>query len=155
MDSSQGFPPRRVYLDVCALCRPFDDQRQARVRLETTGVELILAHVRRKKIELIISPTHNAEIEATAAGEERSLLMFLLEQLGVRPVFDLQAAQQRAERLTAQGMGIADAAHLSFAEQSHAEFVTVDDRLLKLCRRVKSAVWCGTPSAYCDKAGLK
>lgn len=146
---------RRVYLDVCALCRPFDDQRQARIRLETTSVELILAHVRRKKIELIVSPIHDAEIEATADREERSQLTFLLKQLGFRPVFDLPAAQQRAGHLTAQGMGIADAAHLVLAEQAQAEFVTVDDRLLKMCRRVKPAVWCGTPLAYCDKEGLK
>jgi predicted nucleic acid-binding protein len=52
-------------------------------------------------------------------------------------------------------MGIADAAHLAFAEQSRAEFVTVDDRLVKKCHRVELAVWCGTPLAYCDKEGLK
>jgi len=74
-----------VYLDVCALCRPFDDQRQARIRLETTSVELILAYVRKKKIELIVSPTHDAEIEATADREERSQLMLLMKQLGTGP----------------------------------------------------------------------
>ena len=155
MTSDISSQPKRVYLDVCALCRPFDDQRQARVRLETTSVELILAYVRKKKIELIVSPTHDAEIEATADREERSQLMFLLRQLGTRPAFNLQTAQQRAERLTAQGMGIADAAHLAFAEQSRAEFVTVDDRLVKICRRVEPAMWYGTPLAYCDKEGLR
>ena len=38
--------PRRVYLDVSALCRPFDDQSHIRVRLETEAVQLILSHVR-------------------------------------------------------------------------------------------------------------
>ena len=28
-------PARHVYLDVCALCRPFDDQNQMCIRLET------------------------------------------------------------------------------------------------------------------------
>ena len=81
--------------------------------------------------------------------------MFLLRQLGARPAFNLQTVQLRAERLIAQGMGIADAAHLAFAEQSRAEFVTVDDRLVKICRRVEPAVWYGTPLAYCDKEGLR
>jgi len=81
--------------------------------------------------------------------------MLLLKQLGTRPAFNLQTAQQRAERLTAQGVGIADAAHLAFAEQSQAEFITVDDRLVKICRRVEPAMWYGTPLAYCDKEGLK
>ena len=144
-----------MYLDVCALCRPFDDQRQARIRLETISVELILARVRKKKLELIVSPTHDVEIEATADREERSQLTLLLQQFGTRPTCDTQAAQQRAERLTAQGMGIADAAHLAFAEQSQAEFVTVDNHLVRICRRVKPAIWYGTPLAYCDKEGLK
>lgn len=81
--------------------------------------------------------------------------MLLLKQLGTRPAFDLQTIQQRAERLTAQGVRIADAAHLAFAEQSRAEFVTVDDRLVKMCRRVEPAMWYGTPLAYCDEEALR
>ncbi len=33
----------KVYLDVCCLNRPFDDQRQSRIRLESEAVLLILA----------------------------------------------------------------------------------------------------------------
>lgn len=31
----------RIYLDVCCLQRPFDDQRQTRIRLEAEAVKLI------------------------------------------------------------------------------------------------------------------
>jgi hypothetical protein len=34
-----------VYLDVCSLCRPFDDQKYSRIRLETEAVNLIFAKV--------------------------------------------------------------------------------------------------------------
>jgi hypothetical protein len=44
---------------------------------------------------------------------------------------------------------------LAFAEAAQAEFVTVDDRLLNQCRRVKPDVWCGTPPTYCEKENLK
>ena len=50
--------PRLVYLDVCALCRPFDDQQQVRIRLETDAVQLILTHVRQKNLKMITSPMH-------------------------------------------------------------------------------------------------
>ncbi|OQA55716.1 MAG: hypothetical protein BWY45_02080 [Euryarchaeota archaeon ADurb.Bin294] len=33
----------KAYLDVCCLCRLFDDQSQFRVRIETDAVEEILA----------------------------------------------------------------------------------------------------------------
>ena len=39
-------PVKRVYLDLCALNRPLDDQGQIRVRLEADAVSLILSHVR-------------------------------------------------------------------------------------------------------------
>lgn len=46
---------KRIYLDVCALCRPFDDQTQIRIRLETGAVQLILSHVRSGDLALITS----------------------------------------------------------------------------------------------------
>jgi predicted nucleic acid-binding protein len=155
MDSTPNPASNQVYLDVCALCRPFDDQQQVRIRLETAAVELILAHIRQTRLQLIVSPVHDAEIEAIADREEGKQLVLLLKQLGIRVSFDLSAARQRAEQLTQQGLGVADAAHLAFAEQAQADFVTVDDRLLRQCRRIKPEVWYGSPSAYCDKENLR
>jgi len=148
-------PPKRVYLDVCALCRPFDDQRHMRIRLETSAVELILAHVQSSDYQLIVSPVHDIEIGAISNKEERDQLLLLLQRFGVRPEYDLGKTRTRAEELTAQGMGAADAAHVAFAEQAEVEFVTVDDRLLRRCRRLGVTIWCGTPQAYCEKENLQ
>ncbi|MBU0512167.1 MAG: hypothetical protein KJ638_10785 [Chloroflexi bacterium] len=147
--------PKWVYLDVCSLCRPFDDQRQIRIQLETRAVELIFTHVRQDHIKLIISAAHTIEIEAIGDLEERTQLMFLRNQLGTRPKFNLIAARQRAKYLVSQGLGIADATHLAFAEQVQAEFVTVDDRLMKRYQRTHPIIWCGSPIAYCEKENLK
>ena len=67
---------RRVYLDVSALCRPFDDQAQMRIRLETDAVLLILSHVRSKNLTLIVSPVHRVEIAAIADLAERKHLKY-------------------------------------------------------------------------------
>lgn len=137
------------------MCRPFDDQQQVRIHLETSAVELILAHIRYGEIELIVSPVHEVEIDAIDEVEERQQLLLLLKQLGTSFKFDLPAVRERARQLAAQGLGMADAAHLAFAEAAQAEFVTVDDRLVKRCRRIKPAVWCGMPPAYCEKENLR
>jgi len=42
----------------------------------------------------------------------------------------------RAERLYDNGIGVADAAHVAFAEAAGANFVTCDDRLLKRCLKI-------------------
>jgi hypothetical protein len=38
----------KIYLDVCCLNRPFDDQTQDRIRLETEAVMLILGRIAAK-----------------------------------------------------------------------------------------------------------
>jgi hypothetical protein len=43
----------RVYLDNCCLNRPFDDQRQMRVRLEAEATLCIQEHIRRGVLELV------------------------------------------------------------------------------------------------------
>lgn len=45
----------RMYLDNCCLSRPFDDQTQDRIRLETEAILLILAHLYTRKWQWIAS----------------------------------------------------------------------------------------------------
>ena len=144
-----------VYLDVCALSRPFDDQSQMRIQMETTAVNLILAYVRQRKLALITSPVHDAEIQVIPDKEECTQLQLLLRNLGQTLSIDLGIARRRAEYFVSQGMGIADAAHLSYAEQAMADFVSVDDRLLKKASRLSLPIWSGSPLAYCEKENLQ
>jgi predicted nucleic acid-binding protein len=146
---------KRVYLDVSVLSRPFDDQQQARIRLETTALELILAHVRTGGLEIVASPVHQIEITAIPHTQERQHLLLLIAETSAQIDFDLLHIRQRAEELAEAGMGVADAAHVAFAEHAEADFVTVDDRLLKKCQQLGIQVWFGSPQAYCDKENLK
>ncbi|GFP31652.1 hypothetical protein HKBW3S34_02573, partial [Candidatus Hakubella thermalkaliphila] len=45
---------RPIYIDVCALSRPFDDQSFLRIRLETEALNLILLNVREGRYTLLI-----------------------------------------------------------------------------------------------------
>ena len=146
---------KQVYLDVCILCRPFDDQQQVRIRLEANALDLILTQVEAEKLELIVSPAHQVEINAIRTLEKRQHLFMLLGQLGSQPAFNLPLVRRRAEMLADGGLGVADAAHVAFAEAAQADFVTVDDRLLRQCQRLDVDIWCGSPLAYCDKENLR
>ena len=146
---------KRVYLDVCALCRPFDDQTQMRIRLETEAVQLILSYVRAEDLVLFVSPVHDVEIAVIPDLTEREHLMTLLKQIGHQITTNLVEVRDRTELLIEQGMGLADAAHFAFAEAISADFVTCDDRLLRQCQRVQTKIWFGTPLALCEKEVLK
>lgn len=52
---------RRAYLDLSCLKRPFDDQTQGRVRLETEAVIQLLALGKSGRIEIVASPVLLAE----------------------------------------------------------------------------------------------
>lgn len=52
---------KSIYLDVCALCRPYDDQTYMRIHLETTAVNMILTAVHHEKYLLVCSPAHFKE----------------------------------------------------------------------------------------------
>lgn len=146
---------RRIYLDVCALCRPFDNQSQMRVRLETDAILLILSHLGSNDLALVVSPAHTIEITAIEDAAEREQLQLLLREKGTLIPFDLGRARHRAEQLVRLKLGPADAAHLAFAEQAKCDFVSCDDRLLQQCRRVQTGIWCGTPIAFCEKEDLQ
>ena len=147
--------PQPIYLDVCALSRPFDDQGFARIRLETEAVNLILSGVRQGRYTLLVSPVHLKEVEAIEDPVERIELQTLMTDVGQPVSFDRHTAMTRAEGLFMAGFGIADAAHVALAELSKAPFISSDDRLIKKCAEHVRVVWCGNPVAFCEKEGLR
>ena len=147
--------PGSIYIDVCALCRPYDVQAFLRIRMETDAVNLILANVIRKQYQLIVSPIHFREITDISDPVERVQIQLLLTETGVRPIVDMQAVRQRAEELFNMNFGAADAAHVAFAEYSSAYFISCDDKLIKQCLSRSVSIWCGNPVAFCEMEGLK
>jgi predicted nucleic acid-binding protein len=147
--------PRPIYLDICALCRPYDVQEFLRIRMETDAVNLILSNVIRKRYQLIVSPIHFREIADISDAVERIHLRFLLTEIGVRSILDMREVRQRAEDLFNMSFGVADAAHVAYAECAGASFITCDDKLIKRCLSQALAIWCGNPVAFCEMEGLK
>lgn len=121
----------KVYLDVCCLNRPFDDQRQDRIRLEAEAVLLILERVQGGQHELVSSDVHGLEIAKATNARRREQIGDLLK-LAVQHVTVGKREADHAKELEAMGFGAFDALHLACAEAGAVEvFLTTDDRLLK------------------------
>ncbi len=54
-----------IYLDLCCLNRPFDDQAQERIRLEAKAVLRIIANIQRENWQMLGSDAFNDELENT------------------------------------------------------------------------------------------
>jgi hypothetical protein len=125
----------QIYLDVCCLNRPFDDQTQDRIHLEAEAVLLILTHAESGRWQWIGSEVLNYEIEQTP-NSERRLRVELLTTLVARTVPVESAEEARARELEGMGFHALDALHLSCAESGGADvFLATDDHLLRLALR--------------------
>ena len=145
---------KTLYLDVCFLCRPFDDQNQLRIRLETDAMFLILRRIETGLYRAVVSPVHYKEVGAIRETSERLEMESLLSRLDKSCLFDLNQARHRAETLIDLGFGIADAAHVAFAEQSAEFFITCDDKLLKRCAQAGLQIAAVSPLEFIAKEEL-
>ena len=67
---------KKLYIDVCTLCRPFDDQNIMRIRLETDAFYMILQSIREGNYNMVVSPVHLKEIGGIEDIRERLELNF-------------------------------------------------------------------------------
>jgi hypothetical protein len=145
----------KLYIDVCALCRPFDNQNLMRIRFETDAYYLILDSIQKKKYEMIVSPVHFKEIESIEDVREKIQILQLLSIYGLQSDWDIDQIRIRANELILFNFGIADAVHLAFAERSSDYFITCDDQIIKRSKRIKLNVEVTNPVDFCIKEELK
>ena len=126
----------KIYLDNCCLNRPFDNQTQVRVRLESEAVLLILSRIEQGEWSWVGSDVLIDEIEQTPDFGRRSRLQVVASY--VQDLVEIEQSQlERAKELQELGFQGYDAIHVACAESAKAEvFLTTDDRLLKLAKRL-------------------
>jgi predicted nucleic acid-binding protein len=119
----------RIYLDICALKRSWDDQSQLRIQIEADAVNAILLLAEKGNLRLVHSAFHDIENARNNDKNRRLAVQTLLDSV------QLEAIQQRINGLSKHGVTAMDAAHLAAAELFGADaFITCDDRLLKQAR---------------------
>jgi hypothetical protein len=105
----------KIYMDVCCLNRPFDDQRQPRVRMEADAVTLIFEQIDARRWQQVSSQAAEIEIRAIPDPERRRRVAALLPTRKNRIRLN-QAMFDRAETLVHDGLPPVDALHLAAAE---------------------------------------
>lgn len=127
-----------IYLDVCCLNRPFDDQTQDRIHLEAEAVLLILKHIELREWEWMSSEVVNFEIHQIPNPERRNQV-HLLTRHASHVISLNETIIQRADALKQLGFKTYDALHLACAESANASvFLTTDDNLLKRAKQEHS-----------------
>ena len=104
---------------------------------------------------MVVSPVHIEEASAISDNEEKLEILAILERLGTPAKCDLERTRARAEFLHSRKFGVADAAHVAFAEATADVFITCDDRLARKCRREKVGVLTVSPVEFTVAEDLK
>lgn len=125
----------KVHLDACCLNRPFDDQTQDRVRLESEAILLILNHIQQGHLDWTASRALEYEIGKGPDPERRervqALLDFATSSIDVGP-----DEENRSGALKLLGFHAVDALHIACAESAACDvLLTTDDRLLRAAQR--------------------
>ena len=126
----------KVYLDTSVYNRPFDDQSQARIRLEAEAFLSILEKTMTGAISIISSSVLAYENSLSPFPERRERVSNYAS-LASRTVRMSDAIRKRATALEASGFDALDAMHLACAADY---FVTCDDAISRKARRNPGSV---------------
>ena len=127
-----------LYLDMNVYKRPFDDQRQMRIRLETVAITMIFALIDDGHLSASWSFMLDYENSRNPVPERREFAQYLSRCCEITTEPD-ESIRELARSLskTHQIRG-RDALHLAIAETSGCDYlVTCGDRLVRQGQRLK------------------
>ena len=122
-----------VYMDVCCLNRPFDDQSQERIKLESEAILIILKFCQNGKWLLLNSEVIDFEISLIIDTYRRFKIESILSIADSNSKITIdRKIVTRTKEITEMGFQPFDAMHIACAEFANADiFLTTDDKLLK------------------------
>ena len=121
----------RIYLDNCCFNRPYDDQTQLKIYLETQAKIHVQSLVYEQKIELVWSFILTFENSRNIFNAKK-MAISQWETLSSAFVGKSEDIRLIAKEIMLTGIKAADAAHVACAIAGSCNyFITVDKRLLK------------------------
>lgn len=142
-----------LYLDLNCFNRPFDEQDQQRIVLETAAVFSILQRLIEGLDDLAWSEVLEFENAQHPMPDRRTEIGSWSRRAHVIIRVDARVTA-RASELQTNGLGPLDAAHLACAESGVcACLLTCDDRFIRRARRTNTRVLVTNPVEYLE--GLK
>lgn len=124
----------RVYLDNCCYNRPYDDQTQLRISLESQAKLEIQRVIKEGKLELVTSYMNLYENSENPIEIRRnSIRKFQDEYASVYVKESVDSSiKEKASEIERTGIKYKDACHVACAIMAGCDyFITTDDRLLK------------------------
>jgi predicted nucleic acid-binding protein len=127
----------KIYLDNCCLNRPFDDQSNLRIKLESEAIKVILSLCEQEEWHLISSEVVEFEIQNTP-DQARKKELEAINSLAGKCIQINQKIVIRAKEFEDSGIQTFDAMHLACAENKADILLTTDDKFLKKSLKINN-----------------
>lgn len=135
----------KIYLDVCCLNRPFDDQSQDRIKLEAGAIIIILFRIEREEWIFTGSEVIDYEI-SQILDREKMQKVKALTSMAKDYIIVTEEVEERAVELEKLGFRPYDALYIACAERARVDiFLTTDDKLLHKAKEVRLNVKVNSP----------
>ena len=124
----------RVYLDICCYNRPYDDQSQIKVSLETQAKLYIQDQIQKKQLELVASYMLRYECGQNPYEMRRKAIMQFVDThaaayVGLERKREIESV---VAEIMETGIKFKDACHVASAIYANCKyFISTDKRLLK------------------------
>lgn len=138
----------KIYLDNCCYNRPYDDQSQLKINMETLAKLSIQQDIRDKKIDLVTSYILVAENSANRFDIKRNDIQRFIDTHTHTFVSEASAdrVMEIAEKIMDTGVKLMDACHVACAIIAECDyFISTDKRLLKY---QTEDIWVVNPITY-------
>lgn len=124
----------KLYLDNCCFNRPFDDQSQIRIRLESEAKLEIQEEIRAGKVQLIWSYILDYENNKNPYQERKERIKGW-KRYAIEDMEESSEVIETARELNEKGFHKIDSLHIACAIIAKCEyFLTTDDQILKRAR---------------------
>lgn len=127
----------KIYLDNCCFNRPFDDQFQLRIKLETEAKLRIQEEIRIGKLKLAWSYILDYE-NSKNPYEDRKEIVKGWRKYSTTDIIENAEVLEEAALLNSKGFKKLDSLHIACALFANCDyFLTTDDNILKISKTIK------------------
>ena len=143
----------KIYLDNCCFNRPFDDQTQERIHLESEAILMILKMGQIGEYRIVGSDILKLEIERMHDEVKKYRVRELYNVVGENVIYT-EAIKKRAQEIMEQSnIRSFDSMHIASAETANADvMLTTDDKLEKMASKLQLKIRVMNPLKFAWEA---
>jgi predicted nucleic acid-binding protein len=139
----------RIYLDTCCYNRPFDDQHQERVHIESEAILIIIKRAQQNLDEIIGSDVLNLEMSQIFDEDKKQKIKDLYEIAGTKVRYTEYIFERAQDIMLKSSIRAFDSLHIACAKKAKADvLLTTDDALEKASLRLELSISVMNPLKY-------